>query len=208
VAPALRGRLLRPGELRALTWADVDLDPRLVHVTKAYDEKGKHVAEPKTSNGVRDIPIEPTLVPLLEHLRHPVTDLSAPVAPLLLVHDEQHRAKIFCGHLVKANVTRPRLTESTGSTMPVNFRSCHDSGITWLALAGVALPKVQRRVGHDDISTTLGCVFAGKEPRNRAEGGSRTARKALERRLLSKIRRLAILRSRRTTPLSMRTLVA
>jgi integrase len=154
---------LRPGELRALTWADVDLDARVVHVTKAYDEKGKQVAEPKTSNGVRDIPIEPTLVPLLEHLRSRVTELSAPVAPLLIVHDEQHRAKIFRGHLATAHVTRPRLTESTSSTMPINFRSCRDSGITWLALAGVALAKVQRRAGHDDISTTLGYVKAAED---------------------------------------------
>ena len=40
----------------------------------------------------------------------------------------------------------------------MNFRSCRDSGITWLALAGVDLARMQRRAGHDDINTTLDYV--------------------------------------------------
>jgi|CZKU01.1.fsa_nt_gi hypothetical protein len=42
--------------------------------------------------------------------------------------------------------------------MMVNFRSWRDTGITWLALAGVDVAKMQRRAGHDSISRTLGYV--------------------------------------------------
>jgi integrase len=39
-----------------------------------------------------------------------------------------------------------------------DFRSCRDSGITWLALSGLDVAKIQRRAGHEDVSTTLGYV--------------------------------------------------
>ena len=50
---------LRPGELRALLWTDVDFQAGVVHVTKAYDEDSKSVKTPKTRNGVRDVPSPP-----------------------------------------------------------------------------------------------------------------------------------------------------
>jgi hypothetical protein len=43
--------------------------------------------------------------------------------------------------------------------LKVDFRSCRDTGITWLALAGVGVDKMQRRAGHEDLSTTLGYVM-------------------------------------------------
>ena len=42
--------------------------------------------------------------------------------------------------------------------MQINFRSWRDTGITWLALEGVDAAKMQRRAGHESISTTLGYV--------------------------------------------------
>jgi hypothetical protein len=39
---------LRPGELKALTWGDVDVKAGVVHVTKAYDERTACVKPPKT----------------------------------------------------------------------------------------------------------------------------------------------------------------
>lgn len=51
---------LRRGELLALTWDDVDIKNRVIHVNKACirDTDGKVKAKaPKTKNGVRDVPI-------------------------------------------------------------------------------------------------------------------------------------------------------
>ncbi len=42
--------------------------------------------------------------------------------------------------------------------MPVGFRSLRDTGLTWLALAGVPIQHMQRRAGHDDMNTTMGYV--------------------------------------------------
>lgn len=48
---------LRPGETAALRWADVDLDAGVLHVRQAKEAHSKAIKAPKTSAGVRDIPI-------------------------------------------------------------------------------------------------------------------------------------------------------
>jgi len=148
---------LRPGELRALLVSDVDFAAGVVHVTKAYDEETKQTKAPKTRNGVRDVPIPATLVPLLQRLangRQP----GDPLLPVMARRSAWERARSFRAHLVKAKVTRPRLTADNPREEPVDFRSLRDSGITWLALSGVDVAKIQRRCGHDDIATSLGYV--------------------------------------------------
>jgi integrase len=134
---------LRPGELRALTYGDVDFAAHVVHVTKAYDEITREVKAPTTRNGVRDVPIHPNLVPLLRRLveGRQAADL---LTPLVSQRNEFDRAKTLRGHLEIAKVTRPRLTENSATTMHVGFRSWRDTGITWLALAGVDVAKMQR----------------------------------------------------------------
>src|SRR6185295_13681774 len=48
---------LRRGELMALRWADVDFEKNLIHVERAYDEKGRVHIEPKSRAGRRTIPL-------------------------------------------------------------------------------------------------------------------------------------------------------
>jgi integrase len=151
---------LRPGELRALAWTDVDFAAGVVHITKAYDEDSRTVKAPKTRNGVRDVPIPSELVPLLKaiHARTPLTDGATLVIPFLGELNENRRAGWMRKHLAIAKLNRARLTEQSATTMQVNFRSWRDTGITWLALQGVDVAKMQRRAGHDSISTTLSYV--------------------------------------------------
>lgn len=148
---------LRPGELHALTWGDVDTAAGVVHITKAYDERTKAIKPPKTANGVRDVPIPATLVALLERMKkgQGAADL---VVPIVAGTSESKRAPRFVTALRAAGVTRPRLFENTATTMGVNFRSLRDSGITWLALAGVDVVRMQRRAGHDSVTTTMDYV--------------------------------------------------
>src|SRR5262249_29980226 len=73
---------LRPGELRLLPCADVALDGGLIHGTKAGDYADEKVKPPKTRNGVRRVPIEPALTPLLRRM-HEGRKPSALVVPLL-----------------------------------------------------------------------------------------------------------------------------
>jgi integrase len=153
---------LRPGELRALTVGDVDFDAQVVHVKKAYDERAGDVKAPKTRNGIRDVPIHPNLVPLLRRLvdGRKSADL---LTPLVSERSEFERAKTLRTHLELSGATRPRLYENTATTMHVGFRSWRDTGVTWLALAGVDVAKMQRRAGHDEISTTIGYVKTAED---------------------------------------------
>jgi hypothetical protein len=58
--------------------------------------------------------------------------------------NDKFPAKLFRDHLKAADVTRPRLFADTATLLQVNFRSLRDSGITWLALAGLDVGKLQR----------------------------------------------------------------
>lgn len=149
---------LRPGELRVLTHADINLDDGVINVTKAWDYVDEKVKAPKTRNGVRRVPIDAQLMPLLRRMREEATDLSAPIARHLVLYGEDHLAESFRKHLKLAGVDRAELHISTPTHVQSNFRSCRDSGITWLAMSGVSVDKIMRRAGHDHIQTTMGYV--------------------------------------------------
>jgi integrase len=153
---------LRPGELQALTAGDVDLDADVVHVTKAWDEESREVKQPKTHYGIRDVPIHPNLRPLLERLKNGKNHADA-LVPIMAKRSSFERARTLRTHMAKAKISRARLTENTATTMHIGFRSLRDTGITWLALAGVDVAKMQRRAGHDDISTTMGYVKVAED---------------------------------------------
>ena len=154
---------VRPGELRVLTWGDVNVDAMHVSVTKAWDYQAKDdeptIKAPKSRNGVRTVPIDVSLLPLLERMRKDAgNDASALVVPSLSAFGEDHLAEQFRAHLEAAKIKRTELHETTLTHVQSNFRSCRDTGITWLAMTGLDSAKIVRRAGHDDVNTTLGYV--------------------------------------------------
>lgn len=130
----------------------MELAGGVVQESKAYDESAGVTKAPKTASGIRRVPIPAALVPLLERMKRDrvATEL---VVPALAGSSDDKRAGWIRRHLKTAGVERTRLFENTPTTMAVNFRSLRDSGITWLALAGVDIVKIQRRAGHDDVAT-------------------------------------------------------
>lgn len=153
---------LRPNELHELRVGDVDLEGNVIHVTRAWHWIERHVKAPKTRNGVRRVPIEPALRPLLARM----VDGKATDAKLVPVLERTARrtsSLMLRDHLRAAGVTRARLYADNATAMPVSFRSFRDTGITWLALAGVDVIKMQRRAGHDSVQTTLGYVKAAED---------------------------------------------
>ena len=148
---------LRPGELRVLTCGDVDLEAGLIQVNKAWDYEAGKNKPPKTRNGVRRVPIEPSLLPLLRRMCEGRT-ASDLLVPVLTTFGEDHLAEQWRKNLMVAGVERVELHKSTATHVMSNFRSGRDSGITWLALAGVDVTKVMRRAGHDHVQTTMGYV--------------------------------------------------
>jgi hypothetical protein len=125
------------------------------------------VKAPKTSNGVRRVPIEAALVPLLARMREGKWSGEL-VAPLLSECDAvttdgrratvDHLAVLFRDHLKAAGVERVELHESTRTHVQSNFRSWRDSGLTWLAMTALGVDKIMRRAGHDMVQTTMGYV--------------------------------------------------
>jgi hypothetical protein len=87
-----------------------------------------------------DVPIEPTLPPLLERLvkgRSPTERLL----PLMWKWSEKARgqdAQAPSG----GGPLAPEAHENTATTMHVGSRSWRDTGIKWLTLAGVEAPKM------------------------------------------------------------------
>jgi integrase len=154
----------RPEELQALMWADVDFTARRISINKSMNGR---TCEPKpltkTAAGVRDIPIEPTLLPLLKAMYDERASEGAPLLPILRIVTDGYRATTIRTHLTKAGITRPRLSMDTPTARPVDFRSCRDTGITWLSLKGLPLHAVQRRCGHNSIMTTNGYVKAAED---------------------------------------------
>ncbi len=148
---------VRPGELRVLTWEDVDLAAGHIRVTKAWDYSDEKVKAPKTRNGVRTVPIDASLMPLLERMRKGA-EPTALVARHLHVFGEDHLAEVFRKHLQLAGCTRIELHRTTRTHVQSNFRSCRDSGLTWLALSGLGVDKIMRRAGHDNVQTSMGYV--------------------------------------------------
>jgi hypothetical protein len=97
------------------------------------------------------------LRPLLQRLvlGRPRTALAVPV---LAAFGEDHLAEKFREHLTAAGLDRAELHATTQTHVRANFRSCRDSGITWLAMSGLGVDKICRRAGHDDVSTSMGYV--------------------------------------------------
>lgn len=131
---------LRRNELLALTWADVDLKNRVIHVTKSCfrDSDGKVKAKaPKTQSGVRDVPIP-------DKLAEKITPGKGLVFP-----GES-------GYMTNGMWERhwKHYTEATGVTCtPHQLRHAY---ATMLYEAGdkVSLEDAQYLLGHANLQTT------------------------------------------------------
>lgn len=155
---------VRPEELEAVAWPDVDFAALTTHISKAVDARtGEPKPMPKNANAVRSVPIEPALLPLLKAMYKARASDDAPVCPVLREVNDNFRAQMLREHLRLAGVTRARLFADTPTLRPIDFRSLRDTGITWLALAKVPLSAMQRRVGHEDITQTNSYVKLGED---------------------------------------------
>jgi len=95
---------LRPGELRVLTWGDVDERHGIVTVTKAFDCEKREIKDTKTEAGVREVRVDPSLVPLLKRMREGKGNTDH-VLPILSTTNEDDLAEITRGHLKLAGST-------------------------------------------------------------------------------------------------------
>lgn len=159
---------LRPGELAALEWNDVDLGRGIINVHQALDLATGRLKSTKTGI-TRKVPIHASLAPLLAALR------PADGAGRVLVSEHANRkaagglppvedlAATLRAHLWKAGVRRADLHEERPTTKRMTFYDLRSTGITWEVLAGTEPLRVQQRAGHREFSTTQGYIRTAEE---------------------------------------------
>lgn len=144
---------LRAAELRGLRWEDLDLEHRRAHVHRTVNEAG----EEGTTKGEagRLVPIEASLVPLLEAMRaegggdgHVFPEMPR----------EGYLASALRGYLERSGVTRTELFTTTRTRRQLRFHDLRATGITWRAVRGDDALKIMQAAGHTEFSTTMGYV--------------------------------------------------
>lgn len=147
----IAGTGLRWGEVTALTPGDFDLEKRTpeVHVTKAWQANGTGggyvLGAPKSEQGVRNISLPSSLVPLIwekiEGLERDDLIFTGPRGGRLT--DGGFYPRVWNPARDKAGLgARPRIHD---------LRHSHAS---WLIAQGVPLTVIQRRMGHASIKMT------------------------------------------------------
>jgi len=139
---------LRDGELRALECRDVDLEHGVTRVTKAWNRNLKCLTSPKGGRN-RDVPIEPTLEPLLRELL-----AERGEGRLLDMPSGSNIARALVTWLKKAGVDRHELHNETPTTRPIRFHDLRGTGITWRAVRNDPKFEIQIDAGHAQFSTT------------------------------------------------------
>jgi integrase len=144
---------VRPSELRVLTWSDVDLDVGTIRVTKAWDRERKREKAPKTRAGVRTVPIEAALRPLLEALRP-----AHGSGPVFVMPPIESLASQFRVHLGRAGIDRSELFRDSTTHKQITLYDLRATGITWRCLRQDYGPEIQQAAGHEKYDTTDGYI--------------------------------------------------
>jgi integrase len=129
---------MRSGEMYALLRQDIDLDNRLISVTKSFNKK---IGVKSTKSGRnRRVPIADKLVPVIQ--KYMLGPKDEPLLPRPYEWKKGDQARVlrqFC--------------KGIGIT-PIKFHDLRATAITHLFIQGASLAEVQAIVGHVDIKTT------------------------------------------------------
>jgi integrase len=163
IPPMLARTGLRWGELTALTVDDLALDakPPTLTVARAWkrDEVGQfYVGPPKTRRSRRTIALDAAtcclLRPLVAGKRPSDLIVTAPNGRDHLPHStflrHWHAALVGDG-----TPEKPGLIAAGVVPRSVRIHDLRHTHASWLISAGVPLPVIQRRLGHESISTTV-----------------------------------------------------
>ena len=150
---------VRSGELRALQWEDVDFAHSVADIHRSQDREGTEKTT-KTGN-VRQVPIEPTLLPLLAAMRAEVDGRG----PVIELPDDRHLSRGLRSLLTKAKITRSRLLADDATRKNLTWYDLRATGITWLAIRGDDPLKIMARAGHTGFATTQGYIRSAEPMR-------------------------------------------
>jgi integrase len=147
---------LRRGELMALRWEDIDLAKSLIHVERAYDEKGRVHIEPKSRAGRRTIPIIGALRDgLLAHKSREGRDSG-------LVFGSSEDTPFVTSNLWR----RAQVAWRRAGLNPIGLHEARHTFASTLIAAGVNAKAITTYMGHASIQTTYdlyGKLMPGSE---------------------------------------------
>lgn len=149
---------MRPGETATLTWGDVDFQKNEIHVRTARESGSQKIKAPKTTAGIRDIPIHSALLPRLKAAQ------GSPCAPVFLTgagnrQNENSLRRLWTGFkreldiYLGAELERNKIVVSKVAPDLTPYCLRH-TFCTDLQKAGVPLNVAKELMGHSDIQTT------------------------------------------------------
>jgi integrase len=132
---------MRSGEMYALKWSDIDLDARIISVTKQWTSKNGF--GPTKSRRNRVVPISNDLLKFLKEQK-----LKRGDNEFVLHHHREwmsgEQAKVLTNFCKLINIT------------PIKFHDLRATFITNLLAQGESLARVMHIVGHTELKTTNG----------------------------------------------------
>lgn len=143
---------LRPGEVMALQWKNVDLKAETITVDKSYKRSG-YVAEPKTQAAYRTVPVPSHLIPLLEDHKAGPFDRVCP-------YNEGQRRAMWKSVKRAMNIAMGCRVFNNALIPPYPLDEKFDmyflrhTYCTDLERAGVPINVARRLMGHSSITIT------------------------------------------------------
>jgi integrase len=148
---------LRWGEISALRVGDIDLEARRLSVKRAWKRNGVGewiIGPPKTKKSRRTISVAPSLV---EMLRPYVIGRKRDDHLFLNGNGDPLRQNSFYEDRWQRAV---KLAKESGLTKSPRFHDLRHTHVAWLIAGNTPLPKIQQRLGHESIQTTID-VYGG-----------------------------------------------
>lgn len=145
---------LRPAELEALRWEDIDLARETIQIRRGINRSTSAEKAPKAGRARATFDIEPELMPLLRAMQAEAEGQEYVVGRL---GDERELAEQLRRDLLDAGVLRVELHQ--GSDDPprewMTMHDCRTTGITWMAVEGKRQPfEIMARAGHRTLEQT------------------------------------------------------
>ena len=156
---------MRQGELLALSWEDIDLKNKIIHVYKTFkrvyeykDENTKtlvnKIQTTKSETSVRDIPISDNLFPLLKKINNKngylFTDITGEILSAKIVYNEWLRLLKAC------NINK------------IKFHALRHTFASNLLQNNVDIKTVSDLLGHSDIKITQIYLHSNIDLKNKA----------------------------------------